>query len=61
VPPLRLGCNEPPVQRRDRRAAFTSPYTVDYYPRKVFTKLQIGSRTELQRALPSERQTALVS
>ena len=61
VPPLRGGCNEPPVQPRDRRAAFTSPCTVEYYPRKVFTKLQIGSRTELQRALPSERQTALVS
>jgi DNA-binding CsgD family transcriptional regulator len=40
---------------------FISPRTVEYHLHKVFGKLAIGSRTELQRALPSERQAALVS
>ena len=40
---------------------FISPRTVEYHLHKVFSKLQIGSRTELQRALPGERLTALVS
>ena len=33
---------------------FVSPRTVEYHLRKVFTKLGIGSRGELERALPRE-------
>jgi DNA-binding NarL/FixJ family response regulator len=34
---------------------FISPRTVEYHLHKVFTKLAISSRTELDRALPAER------
>src|ERR671914_573218 len=53
----RDGLSNPEIGAR----LFISPRTVVYHLHKVFTKLQIGSRIELQRALPSERQTALVS
>jgi DNA-binding CsgD family transcriptional regulator len=33
---------------------FLSPRTVQYHLAKVFTKLQISSRRELQRALPDD-------
>ena len=53
----RDGLSNPEIGAR----LFIGPRTAEYHRHKVFTKLQIGSRTELQRALPSERQTALVS
>ena len=37
---------------------FISPRTVEYHLHKVFTKLEISSRNELQRALPSETREA---
>jgi DNA-binding CsgD family transcriptional regulator len=38
---------------------FISPRTVEYHLHKVFTKLEISSRNELQRALPSGLREAL--
>jgi DNA-binding NarL/FixJ family response regulator len=35
---------------------FISPRTVEYHLHKVFTKMGISSRNELQRVLPSEAQ-----
>ena len=38
---------------------FISPRTVEYHLDKVFTKLNISSRGELDHALPPELSTAL--
>jgi DNA-binding NarL/FixJ family response regulator len=38
---------------------FISPRTVEYHLHKVFTKLDISARGELDRALPREQGTAL--
>jgi DNA-binding CsgD family transcriptional regulator len=42
-----------------RRVRFISKHTVDYHRGKVFTKLGISSRHQLERALPSEADAAL--
>jgi DNA-binding CsgD family transcriptional regulator len=53
----RDGLSNPEIGAR----LFISARTVEYHLHKVFAKLSIRSRVELDRALPSERQTALVS
>jgi DNA-binding CsgD family transcriptional regulator len=53
----RDGLSNPEIGTR----LFISPRTVEYHLHKVFTKLQIGSRIGLKEALPSGRQTALLS
>ena len=50
----RDGLSNPEIGTR----LFISPRTVQYHLRKVFIKLDIGSRNELDRALPSEPTTA---
>jgi DNA-binding CsgD family transcriptional regulator len=50
----RDGLSNPEIGTR----LFLSPHTVKYHLRKVFTKLDIGSRTELDRVLPSDSRTA---
>jgi DNA-binding CsgD family transcriptional regulator len=49
----RDGLSNPEIGTR----LFISPRTVKYHLRKVFTKLGISSRTELDRALPGGRST----
>jgi DNA-binding NarL/FixJ family response regulator len=46
----REGLSNPEIGAR----LFISPKTVEYHLHKVFTKLAISSRNELQRVLPSE-------
>jgi DNA-binding CsgD family transcriptional regulator len=40
---------------------FISPRTVEYHLHKVFTKLNIGSRNQLERALRRETNGALAA
>jgi DNA-binding CsgD family transcriptional regulator len=50
----REGLSNPEIGAR----LFISPKTVEYHLHKVFTKLAISSRNELQRVLPSEAREA---
>ncbi len=49
----RDGLSNPEIGTR----LFISPRTVQYHLRKVFTKLEISSRNELERVLPSDPAT----
>jgi DNA-binding NarL/FixJ family response regulator len=51
----RDGLSNPDIGAR----LFISPRTVQYHLRKVFTKLNINSRSQLDRVLPTESSTAL--
>ena len=53
----REGLSNPEIGGR----LFISPRTVEYHLSKVFTKLDIGSRHELQRVLPRDRPAAVGS
>jgi len=50
------GLSDPEIGAR----LFLSPRTVEWHPRKVFTKLGISSRARLHAALPRRRQLASV-
>jgi DNA-binding NarL/FixJ family response regulator len=50
----RDGLSNPEIGAR----VFISPRTVEYHLHKVFTKLRIGSRSQLDGALPSESRLA---
>jgi hypothetical protein len=58
IHPLSHAVDQQTGSAQARSFSFISPRTVEYHLHKVFTKLAIGPRNQLDRALPGETHEA---